>query len=351
MSKLTKIVSVGKLKIGGGNPVIVQSMTNTHTDDIDATVSQIKLLEQAGCEMVRVAVPDFNAAAALRDIKQQITIPLVADIHFDYRLALAALDHVDKLRINPGNIGSEKKVEAIVAKCKERGIPIRIGVNLGSIDKEIEQKHGIGSDALVESAKKHIMILERLNYDNILVSLKASDVRIMCEAYRKFNKDFDYPLHLGVTEAGGRFAGAIKSAVGIGVLLMDGIGDTIRVSLCGDPIYEIPVAFEILKATGVRIIGREIISCPTCGRTHGNLEFIATEIEKRTSYIKSCIKIAIMGCEVNGPGEAKHADIGIALGDGCGIVFVRGDLRRKISGTEDEIIEEFLGEIYKELDN
>ncbi|MGA1823030.1 MAG: flavodoxin-dependent (E)-4-hydroxy-3-methylbut-2-enyl-diphosphate synthase [bacterium] len=342
MMKKSRVITIGGVKIGGANPLIVQSMTNTRTEDIDATVGQIHRLESAGCEMVRVAVPTLKAARALSHIKQQINIPLVADIHFDYKLALAAADHVDKLRINPGNIGSLDAVRAVVSKCKEKKIPIRIGVNLGSIDKEIALTFGRGSKALVESAKKHIMVLEKEKFDQIVVSLKSSDVRIMYEANREFRQQFDYPLHLGVTEAGVTMSGAIKSAVGIGALVLQGIGETIRVSLSGDPVHEIPVAYQILIACGVRKRGREIISCPTCGRTHGDLAYMAHEIEKRTDHIKAPLKIAVMGCEVNGPGEAKEADIGMALGDGCAIVFVKGNFIKKVSGPPEDIINGFL---------
>ncbi|MGA1868984.1 MAG: flavodoxin-dependent (E)-4-hydroxy-3-methylbut-2-enyl-diphosphate synthase [bacterium] len=342
----SRVFTIGNVSIGGDSPVIVQSMTNTRTENIDDTVSQIKRLQSVGCEMVRVAVPSFEAARALSYIREHIQIPLIADIHFDYRLALESADHVDKLRINPGNIGSYEAVSAVVSKCKEKGIPIRIGVNLGSIDKDIARRFGRSSKALVESAKKHIMILEKAKFEHIVVSLKASDVTIMYEANKEFSRQFDYPLHLGVTEAGSKFSGSIKSAIGIGTLIMEGIGDTIRVSLSGDPVQEIPVAFEILKACGARKKGRELISCPTCGRTHGDLAYIADEIEKRTAHIKAPIKIAVMGCEVNGPGEAQDADIGLALGEGCGIIFVKGTFIKKIQGSEEKIIEGFLEQIY-----
>lgn len=335
----TREIKIGNLFIGGDNPVVIQSMTNTFTKDVKATVSQILELEKAGCEMVRVTVNNDEAAEAIKDIKKQIHIPLVADIHFDYKLALKAIENgVDKLRINPGNIGDDEKIRLVVEKAKEYKIPIRIGVNSGSIEKKILEKYGKPTaDGMVESAMYHIALLEKYDFHDIVVSLKASNVQMMIEAYRKISKIIDYPLHLGVTEAGTAFQGTVKSSIGIGSLLIDGIGDTIRVSLTENPVEEIKVAKEILKVLGLRK-GVEIISCPTCGRTEIDLISLAKKVEKEFGNIDKNIKIAVMGCVVNGPGEAKEADYGVAGGKGVGLIFKKGEILKKV--REDEIISE-----------
>jgi (E)-4-hydroxy-3-methylbut-2-enyl-diphosphate synthase len=341
----TRPVFIGKVQVGGGAPVSVQSMTNTDTRDAAATVEQINQLAAGGCEIIRVAVPDQEAAAALPAILRGISIPLVADIHFDYRLALEALKAgVDGLRINPGNIGGRSRVEAVVKAAKERDVPIRIGVNAGSLEKDLLQKYGgVKSEALAESALRHINILEKLNYTHIKISLKASDVPLMLEAYRILAEKVDYPFHIGVTEAGTLRAGTVKSAVGIGILLNEGIGDTIRVSLTGHPSHEVRVGFDILKALGLRRRGVELISCPTCGRTQIDLIRIAEEVENKLQSLDRPLKVAVMGCVVNGPGEAREADVGIAGGNGVGLVFRKGEVVRKV--PEDRLVEELLKEI------
>lgn len=338
-------VNIGGVKIGGKNRVAVQSMCNTDTRDAKATVEQIKRLEDAGCEIVRVAVPDMAAAAAVAEIKKNISVPLVADIHFDYRLALECMKNgIDKIRINPGNIGSREKVKAVVDMAKERGVPIRIGVNGGSLDKRLLEKHGgVTVDALVESAMEHVAILDELNFFDTVVSIKVSNVPVMLDAYRKFDKISDIPLHVGVTEAGTVRSGTIKSAVGIGALLSEGIGDTIRVSLTADPVEEIYAAYDILKVLGMRKQGAELVSCPTCGRTQIDLIRIAEEVEKRISNIQKPIKVAVMGCAVNGPGEAREADIGIAGGKGEGLIFKRGEILRKV--PQDKLVDELMKEM------
>jgi len=340
-------VTVGGVKIGGNNPVSIQSMTNTDTRNVAETVSQIKRLETAGCEIIRVAVPDMEAARAVAEIKKQIKIPLVSDIHFDYKLALECIKNgVDKVRINPGNIGSEENVKKVCDACRERNIPIRIGVNGGSLEKELLKKYGKPTaDALVESALGHVKILEDLDFSDIVVSIKVSDVPTMLEAYRKFNEISDIPLHVGVTEAGTREAGMVKSAVGIGALLSEGIGNTMRVSLTADPVEEIYAAKEILKVLGLRKQGAELISCPTCGRTRINMIPIAEEMEKRLRDVDKNIKVAVMGCAVNGPGEAREADIGVAGGVGEGLIFAKGEILRKV--PEAEIIPALMEEIEK----
>lgn len=340
-------VTVGGVKIGGKNPISIQSMTNTDTRNVEETVSQIKRLETAGCQIIRVAVPDMEAANAVAEIKKQIKIPLVSDIHFDYRLALECIKNgVDKVRINPGNIGDREKVKKVADACRESGIPIRIGVNGGSLEKELLAKYGKPTaDALVESALGHVKILEDLDFGDIVVSIKVSDVPTMLEAYEKFDKLTDIPLHIGVTEAGTKSAGIVKSAVGIGALLSRGIGNTMRVSLTADPVEEVYAAKEILKALGLRKQGAELISCPTCGRTRINMIPIAEEMEKRLRNIDKDIKVAVMGCAVNGPGEAREADIGIAGGVGEGLIFKKGEIVRKVS--EDEIISALMEEIEK----
>jgi len=326
MKKPTRQIKLGRIKIGGGAPVVVQSMTKTDTCDVSSTVSQIKRLEAAGCEAVRVAVLNADAAKAIKSIKKKIRIPLIADVHFDHRLALEAMaSGADGLRINPGNIGSRAKVGEVVAAAKGRGIPIRIGVNAGSLEKDLLKKYGHPSaKALVESAGRHIRILEGLRFTAIKVSLKASDVTKTVDAYRLFSKKFDYPLHIGISEAGPVFQGTIKSAVGLGMLLAEGLGDTIRVSLTADPVEEVKVAYEILKCLHLRQTGPEIISCPTCGRCQINIRGIVEKVEKELIKVRKPLKVAVMGCVVNGPGEAREADIGIAGGKGMGILFKNG---------------------------
>lgn len=343
----TRPVMVGNVQVGGNAPVVVQSMTNTDTRDIQSTVDQINEISLAGCEVIRVAVPDREAAEALVNIKAGITIPLIADIHFDYRLALTALKAgIDGLRINPGNIGGRAKVSEVVAAARERLVPIRIGVNAGSLEKELLKKHGgVTAGAMVESALNHIEILESLQYREMKISLKASNIPLMLEAYRKLATRVDYPMHIGVTEAGTIKSGIIKSAVGIGALLAEGIGDTLRVSLTSHPKYEIHVAWEILKALGLRRRGVELISCPTCGRTQINLIQIAEQVEEKLSVVDKPIKVAVMGCVVNGPGEAREADVGIAGGKGVGLIFRKGEVIRQV--PEDNLVEELLKEIEK----
>ncbi len=345
--KTTKEVRVGKIKIGGNNPIAIQSMCNTDTRDVAATVAQIKSLENEGCEIIRVAVPDMVAAKAVGEIKKQISIPLVADIHFDHRLAIEAMKQgVDKVRINPGNIGGRDKVKAVVDIAKEREIPIRIGVNSGSLEKEILAEHGkVTPEAMVKSALNHVRMLEELNFDNIVISIKASDVLGSLRTYELLSESCDYPVHVGITEAGTVWGGTIKSAVGIGAILSRGIGDTIRVSLTCDPIEEVRAAKEILKSMGLRSFGIEFISCPTCGRTEIDIISIATEVEKMCRGIQKNIKVAVMGCAVNGPGEAKEADIGIAGGKGEGLIFKKGEIVRKVG--EKDLIESLMKEIEK----
>lgn len=343
----TKTIQIGNLKMGGGNPVVIQSMCNTDTRDIAATVAQIHALEQAGCELVRVAVPDMQAAEAVGEIRKQIHIPLVADIHFDYRLALKVMElGIDKVRINPGNIGEESRIQQVVEMAKQKNIPIRIGVNSGSLEKDLVEKYGgVTPQGLVESALRHVKILEKYDFHNIVVSIKASDVPFSIEAYHILAEHIPYPIHVGITEAGTLYSGTIKSAVGIGAILAMGIGDTLRVSLTGDPVEEIKAAKEILKSLGLRKFGIEMISCPTCGRTQIDLISIANEVEKRCAAYQKDIKVAVMGCVVNGPGEAKEADIGIAGGNGVGILFKKGELIRKVD--ENQLVEALMEEIEK----
>ncbi|MBL0731536.1 MAG: flavodoxin-dependent (E)-4-hydroxy-3-methylbut-2-enyl-diphosphate synthase [Desulfosarcina sp.] len=343
--KKTKEIYVGKVKIGGTAPVAVQSMTNTPTEDIQATVSQIIRLEDAGCEIIRVAVPDMEAAAAVAMIKKEISIPLIADIHFDYRLAVAAAKYgADGLRINPGNIGGIKKIKAVTDAAKNFNIPIRIGVNAGSLERELLEKYGgVTAEAMVESALRHVALLDSLDFHEIKLSLKASDIPRTLDAYRLLSCRTDIPLHVGVTEAGGLFSGIVKSSIGIGMLIAEGIGDTIRVSLTRDPVEEIRTGFEILKALGIRKRGPEIISCPTCGRCKIDLFNIAEQVEKALLTSSLPLKIAIMGCIVNGPGEAREADIGIAGGKGTGILFKKGKVVKKI--PEDKLVDILLKEI------
>lgn len=345
MRKQKRIVNIGGVKIGGDNTVAIQSMCNTDTRDVKATVNQIHELENAGCEIIRVAVPDMVAAKAVADIKKQIHIPLVVDIHFDYRLALECMKNgADKVRINPGNIGDRDRVKQVVEMAKEREIPIRIGVNGGSLERELLQKYGgVTADALVESAMGHVAILDELNFNNVVVSIKISDVPKMLCAYRKFNEISDIPLHIGVTESGTLKGGTVKSAVGIGALLAEGIGDTMRVSLTAKPVEEIYAAYDIQKVLGMRKTGAEIVSCPTCGRTQLDLISIANEVEKRAANIDKPIKIAVMGCAVNGPGEAREADIGIAGGKGEGLIFKKGEIIKKV--PQDSLVDELMKEI------
>jgi len=344
MRHKTRQIKLGSVAIGGDAPISVQSMCNSDTRDVAATLAQIERLQQAGCEIVRVAVPDRQAAEALGAIRRGIAIPLVADIHFDYRLALIALRQgVDGLRLNPGNIGARWKVEEVVRACRERAVPIRIGVNGGSLEQELLEKYGHPSaEAMAESALGHIRILEELNYAELKVSLKASDIRRTVAAYRLLAGQVDYPLHIGVTEAGTTWSGTIKSAVGLGTLLHDGIGDTLRVSLTGDPVEEVKVGWEILKSLGLRERGPVFISCPTCGRCEVELIAIAEEVERRLHDLPRALTIAVMGCVVNGPGEAREADLGIAGGRGQGLLFRRGAVLRKVPQAElaDALVEE-----------
>jgi (E)-4-hydroxy-3-methylbut-2-enyl-diphosphate synthase len=337
--KKTKKVMVGKVPIGGNSKITVQSMCNTFTKDVKSTLDQIHDLEKAGCDIIRVTVPDEESAASLKDIKENISIPLVADIHFDYRLALKSAPYVDKLRINPGNIGDIKNVKSVVSACNEYSLPIRIGVNSGSIEKELIQKYGRSPQAMVESAMKHVKILEDLDFHDIILSIKSSNVLETINSYQLISEKTDYPLHVGVTEAGTSFAGTIKSSVGLGSLLSKGIGDTIRVSLTDEPIEEVRVGIEVLKSLGLRQ-GRQIISCPTCGRTEIDIIRLAKEIEKKTEWIKEPITIAVMGCVVNGPGEASHADYGIAGGKGVGLLFKGGKTLKKV--PEKQIVDELM---------
>jgi (E)-4-hydroxy-3-methylbut-2-enyl-diphosphate synthase len=332
----TRLLRLGGVKIGGGAPIVVQSMTKTDTRDVAATVAQIRKLESAGCEVVRVAVLDPDAAGAIRKIRRKINIPLVADVHFDHRLALMAMENgADGIRINPGNIGSRGKIRRVVNAADKRGIPIRVGVNAGSLEKDLLRKYGHPTaEALVESAARHIKILEDLDFKSIKVSLKASDVIRTIDAYRLFSKRYRYPLHIGISEAGPLFSGTIKSAVGLGILLSEGIGDTLRVSLTADPVKEVKVAYEILKSLHIRQTGPEIISCPTCGRCEINIRGLVSQVEKRLKTVSAPLRVAVMGCVVNGPGEAREADIGIAGGKGAGILFKNGRVVRKIKEKE-----------------
>lgn len=342
-----KVVTVGNIKIGGDNPISIQSMTNTDTRDVNATVSQILKLEKAGCEIVRAAVPDAEAAEAIAKIKEQIHIPLVCDIHFDYKLAVTCIQNgADKIRINPGNIGNRDRVKIVADMAKDRGIPIRIGVNGGSLQKDILEKYKKPTaEALIESAMRHVEILDELNFSDIVVSMKVSDVPTMIEAYRKFNEKSEIPLHIGVTEAGTLNGGIVKSAVGLGVLLAEGIGDTMRVSLTADPVCEIVAAKQILNVLGMRKNGVEIVSCPTCGRTQIDLIKIANAVENRLSGLDKNIKVAVMGCAVNGPGEARDADVGIAGGRGEGLIFRHGEILKKV--PEEKLIDALMEEIEK----
>lgn len=346
--KMTKPVQVGSVKVGGGNPIVIQSMTNTDTRDISSTLAQIHALAEAGCEIVRLAVLDTDAATALKGIAAASPLPIIADIHFDYRLAIQAVEQgIHGLRLNPGNIGSRWKVREVVRAVREKKIPIRIGVNAGSLEKELLEKYGgPTAEGMIESALGHIQLLEEEGYDKIKVSLKASSVPLMLEAYRKMHELIDYPLHLGVTEAGTVRSGVVKSAIGIGTLLAEGIGDTIRVSLTGDPVREIPVAIEILHVLGLRQRSVELISCPTCGRTQVDLAELAEKVEERLAQLPLLdkpLKVAVMGCAVNGPGEAREADYGIAGGKGMGLLFRKGEIIARL--PEQELLAALLHEI------
>ena len=344
----TRKIKVGNVFIGGDAPVAIQSMCNTDTRDVEATVAQIKELIQAGCEIIRVAVPDMEAAQAIGEIKKQISIPMVADIHFSADYAMEAIAQgVDKLRINPGNIGSEEKVVMLVKACKEKNIPIRIGINGGSLEKDILEKYKgeVTPEGMVESAMRHIKILEKNDFFDIAISLKANDVERTVEAYRLLSKKVDYPLHIGITEAGTIFRGTIVSAVGFGIILYDGIGDTIRVSLTADPVEEIKVAWEILKSLGLRKRGISVTSCPTCGRTQIDIIKLANEVEKLLEGVDKDIRVAVMGCVVNGPGEAREADLAIVGGRGVGLIVKKGEIIRKVD--EKDLLIEFMKEIEK----
>lgn len=328
----TKVIQIGTVKIGGGNPVAIQSMTNTKTEDVEATVQQILALEAAGCQIIRCAVPTMEAAEAIREIKKRIHIPLVADIHFDYRLAIAAIENgADKIRINPGNIGDRSRVQAVVDKAKEYNIPIRVGVNSGSLEKPLLEKYGgVTAEGIVESAMDKVRLIEEMGYDNLVVSIKSSDVLMCVKAHELIAKQCPYPLHVGITESGTVLSGNIKSSVGLGIILYQGIGDTIRVSLTGDPLEEIKSAKLILKTLGLRKGGIEVVSCPTCGRTKIDLIGLANQVENMVADIPLDIKVAVMGCVVNGPGEAKEADIGIAGGIGEGLLIKKGEIIKKV---------------------
>ena len=344
----TKEIHIGNRVIGGGNPILIQSMTNTPTEDVKATVEQIHRLEAAGCEIIRCTVPTEEAAKALAEIKKEISIPLVADIHFDYRMAIAAMENgADKIRINPGNIGGEEKLRAVVDVAKERNIPIRVGVNSGSLEKQFIEKYGhVTAEGIVESALDKVSMIEKAGYDNMVISIKSSDVLMCVRAHELIAKQTNYPLHVGITEAGTLFSGTVKSSVGLGIILNEGIGDTIRVSLTGDPVEEVKTARRILKTLGLRKGGIEVVSCPTCGRTKIDLIGLANKVETMVEEFSDLnIKVAVMGCVVNGPGEAKEADIGIAGGIGEGLLIKHGEIVRKIPE------EELLSVLYQELKN
>ena len=332
----TKVIQIGDKKIGGGNPILIQSMTNTRTEDVEATVAQILRLEAAGCEIIRSTVPTLEAAKAIGEIKKQIHIPIVADIHFDYKMAIAAIENgADKIRINPGNIGSRDKVEAVVSAARERGVPIRVGVNSGSLEKDLVEKYGgVTAEGIVESALDKVHMIEELGYDNLVVSIKSSDVMMCVKAHEILAEKINYPLHVGITESGTVTSGNIKSSVGLGIILYQGIGDTIRVSLTGDPVEEIKSAKLILRTLGLRKGGIEVVSCPTCGRTRIDLIGLANQVENMVQDIPLDLKVAVMGCAVNGPGEAKEADIGIAGGVGEGLLIKKGEIIRKVPEAE-----------------
>jgi len=347
MATQTKVIQIGNRSIGGGNPILIQSMTNTKTENVEATVEQILRLEAAGCEIIRCTVPTLEAAKAIAEIKKQIHIPLVADIHFDYKMAIAAMENgADKIRINPGNIGSTDKVKAVVDVAKERNIPIRVGVNSGSLEKQLVEKYqGVTAEGIVESALDKVRIIEELGYDNLVISIKSSDVLMCVKAHELLAGKTEYPLHVGITESGTVQSGNIKSAIGLGLILHQGIGDTIRVSLTGDPVEEIKSAKLILRTLGLRKGGIEVVSCPTCGRTQIDLIGLATKVEKLVEDYPLDIKVAVMGCVVNGPGEAKEADIGIAGGIGEGLLIKKGEVIRKVPE------EQLLDVLKEELDH
>lgn len=343
----TKKVKVGNIFIGGGSPVSVQSMLNAEAHDIDKNVFQAKALEKAGCEIIRAAVPDLEAVKTIAALKENVSVPIVSDIHFNYKIALECVAAgVDKVRINPGNIGDDANVKAVADSCRKSGVPIRIGVNSGSVEKHILAKYGAPTaQAMAESAMYHVRLLEKFDFDDIVISIKSSNVQTMIEAYEKVASMCDYPLHLGVTEAGTERMGMLKSAVGIGTLLMNGIGDTIRVSLTAEPVKEVYAGLDILKAAGLRNDTPTLVSCPTCGRTKIDLISLANEVEEKLRSVKKPIEVAVMGCVVNGPGEAREADVGIAGGDGCGLIFSRGEILRKV--PENELVSELMKEIEK----
>ena len=345
--KNTRAVTIGDRVIGGGNPILIQSMTNTKTEDVEATVAQIRVLSEAGCDIIRCAVPTMEAAQALSEIKKQISIPLVADIHFDYRLAIAAIENgADKIRTNPGNIGSRDRIQAVVDAAKAHRIPIRVGVNSGSLEKELVEKyHGVTAEGLVESALDKVRIIEEMGYDNLVISIKSSDVMMCAKAHELITDRTDHPLHVGITEAGTLYSGNIKSAVGLGIILYQGIGDTIRVSLTGDPLEEIKSAKRILKTLGLRKGGIEVVSCPTCGRTQIDLIGLANQVETLVQGYDLDLKVAVMGCVVNGPGEAKEADLGVAGGKGVGILIKKGEIVKKVPEGE------LLSALKEELDH
>lgn len=347
LRKDTRVISIGNRVIGGGNPVLIQSMTNTKTEDVKATIAQIKELSEAGCDIIRCAVPTMEAACALKEIKEGIDIPLVADIHFDYRLAIAAMENgADKIRINPGNIGSMERIQAVVDVAKERNIPIRVGVNSGSLEKNIVEKYGkVTAEGIVESALDKVKIIEGLGYENLVVSIKSSDVLMCVKAHELIAEQMNYPLHIGITESGTIFSGSIKSSVGLGIMLHEGLGDTIRVSLTGNPVEEVKAAKIILRALELKKGGIEVVSCPTCGRTQIDLIALANQVETLVSGYDLNIKVAVMGCVVNGPGEAKEADIGIAGGIGEGLLIKKGEIVKKMPESE------LLGALKEELDN
>lgn len=343
----TRAVQMGSLTFGNDSPVWIQSMCNTKTEDIEATVGQILALEDAGCEIIRVAVPNMEAASAIKEIKKQIHIPLVADIHFDYKLAIASVEAgADKIRINPGNIGDDDRVKAVVEACKKKSVPIRVGVNSGSLEKSVLAKYGyVTAEALAESAINNVKRLERYDFDQIVVSIKSSDVMMSLEAYNIFADTMDYPLHIGITEAGTLLSGSVKSAVGIGILLSNGIGDTLRVSLTDNPVEEVKVARMILEALDLRDKRVNIVACPTCGRTQIDLIGLAKAVEEKMATVDKRITVAVMGCAVNGPGEAKEADLGVAGGNGEGLIFSHGEIIRKV--PEDQLLEALMEEVHK----
>lgn len=345
MALYTKQVNIGNIAIGNGNPIAIQSMLNVPADDIEGNVKQAVELQKAGCEIIRTAVPDLSAVKLIYALKNAVSVPIVADIHFDYRIALECAEAgVDKIRINPGNIGDDDRVKQVANKCKEKNIPIRVGVNSGSVEKSVLAKYGgVTTDALVESALYHTKLLEKFDFDDIVISMKASDVKLMFDAYKRASEIVNYPLHLGVTEAGTKYRGIIKSAAGIGGLLLNGIGDTVRVSLTDNPVEEIKAAKDILKSVGLKTGGMNIVSCPTCGRTKIDLIGLAEKVEKALLNCDKNITVAVMGCVVNGPGEAKEADIGVAGGDGCGIIFKKGEVLRKV--PEKDLFSELMNEI------